>query len=56
MDALEELKVRLDAVVRQLQEALKEAIQTRSEVESVRPRSKVDEGSTRKPPDEPVKT
>lgn len=56
MDALQELKERLDAVVRQLQEALKEAIQTRSEVDSVRSRSKADGGSTRRPPDEPVET
>ena len=56
MDALEELKERLDAVVRQLQEALTEATKTRSEVDLFVQSSKNDVASSQKAEDEPAET
>lgn len=56
MDVLQELKDRLDAVVRQLQEALSEAVQTRGEVEQLRSTSKSDFAGSSGSPDEPAET
>ena len=56
MDALQELKDRLDAVVRQLQEALSEAVHTRGEVEQFSSTSKSDVAAPSRTPDEPEKT
>ena len=56
MDVLQELKDRLDAVVRQLQEALSEAVQTRGEVEQLSSTSKSDAEAQSRTPDEPAKT
>ena len=56
MDALQELKDRLDAVVRQLQEALSEAVLTRGEVEQFSSTSKSDVAAPSRTTDEPEKT
>lgn len=56
MDVLQELKDRLDAVVRQLQEALSEAVLTRGEVEQFSSTSKSDVAAPSGTTDEPEKT